>query len=356
MIADGTKNRAAGGADRRQITITVILTNYNHARYLPESLGAICGQTRPADQIIVTDDGSTDDSLAVIRSFVVREPNILVIENGTNRGVQASIARALGAATGDYVVWAAADDLLMPEFLERGETLLSEHPNAGLVFSRLATFVDGTREERHYEGDDESMMAFNLGIGPTYLDPPALMKRLELAYLWLSGNTAIANRRKLLEVGAFIPELEWHSDWFAFYALALRYGACAIPETLAMMRVLPGTYSASGMRDPKRQRAVLRTILDVFGRPENEDLRRKLVARPCILSPFGLEMLCVLATRPRDFDIFLRFLTWLAERRLRPLDGALATSEGHSPVLRAKVVVTRVLVDLLLGLTPSHWR
>jgi hypothetical protein len=348
--------RPAGGAESDQITITVILTNYNHARYLSDSLEAIRAQTRPADQIVVIDDGSTDDSLAVIRSFATRQPNVLVIENGTNRGVQTAIARALGAATGDYVVWAAADDKLMPQFLERGETLLRKYPEAGLVFSRLATFVDGTTKERHYEGDDASMIAFNLGAKPTYLDPAGLMKRLESSYLWLSGNTVIANRRKLLDVGAFIPELEWHSDWFAFYAVALRYGACAIPETLAMIRVLPETYSASGMRDPKRQKAVLGAILDAFGRPGNEDLRRRLVARPCIISPFGLEILRVLSTRPRDFDVLLRYLTWLADRRLRSLGGALVARRGRGLALRAKLFATKFLVSLLLRLTPSQWR
>jgi hypothetical protein len=239
--------------------------------------------------------------------------------------------------------------------LERSEALLRQYPEAGLVFSRLATFIDGTGEERHYEGDDASMIAFNLGMGPTYFDPAALVERLEVSYLWLSGNTAIANRRKLLDVGAFIPELEWHSDWFAFYAVALRYGACAIPETLAMIRVLPETYSAAGMRNPKRQRAVLGAIFDVFGRPENEDLRRKLVARPCIISPFGLEVLSVLATRPRDFDIFLRYLTWLGDRRLGSLSGALAARQGRGLVLRAKLFAATFLVRLLLSLTPSQW-
>jgi glycosyl transferase family 2 len=338
-----------------QITITVILTNYNHSRYLRDSLNAICAQTRPADQIVVIDDGSTDDSLAIIRSFAAREPNMLVLENGLNRGVQASIARALGAAAGDYVVWAAADDVLMPRFLESGELMLKRHPEAGLVFSRLATFIDGTGEERHYTGDEESLIAFNLGPEPACLDPPALMKRLESSYLWLSGNTVIVNRRRLLEVGAFIPELEWHSDWFAFYAVALRNGACTIPETLAMIRVLPETYSGSGMRNPKRQRAVLGTVLDVFGRPENKDLRRKLVARPCIISPFGRQMFHVLATRPKDFDIFLRYTTWLADQRLRTFRGALAASQDRSLRLRLKFVATGCFVGMLRKITPSRW-
>jgi hypothetical protein len=233
---------------------------------------------------------------------------------------------------------------------------LLEHPEAGLVFSQLATFMDGTGEVKHYTANDKSMIAFDLGSEPNYLDPAALMKRLEPNYLWLSGNTVIANRSRLLDVGAFIPELEWHSDWFAFYAVALRHGACMIPETLAMMRVLPETYSGSGMRNPTRQRAVLGAILDAFGRPGNEDIRRKVVARPSILSPFGLQMLRVLSTRPQYLDIFLRYLTWVADRRLRSLSAAVVASRRRDLVLRAKFAAVKGLVGMLLRVTPAQWR
>jgi glycosyltransferase involved in cell wall biosynthesis len=84
---------------RRPATVAIVLSNYNHARYLPESLAAICGQTRPAGEILIIDDGSTDDSVAVIEDFARREPAIRVLRNERNLGLQASIARALPLIT-----------------------------------------------------------------------------------------------------------------------------------------------------------------------------------------------------------------------------------------------------------------
>ena len=83
-------------------TVAVVLCNYNHARYLPDSLGHICSQTRPADQILVIDDGSTDDSWDIIQGFARDHSNLQAHANGRNLGLEASIAAALELVRCDY--------------------------------------------------------------------------------------------------------------------------------------------------------------------------------------------------------------------------------------------------------------
>ena len=86
--------------------MSVLLCNYNHARYLPDSLSAICTQTRLPEEVIVLDDGSTDNSLEIIEGFARRYPFIRVLKNETNRGLLYSINRALKEARCDFIVWA----------------------------------------------------------------------------------------------------------------------------------------------------------------------------------------------------------------------------------------------------------
>ena len=57
------------------------LTNYNHARYLPQSLGALLAQSRPADELIVIDDASTDNSIEVIQDLVSQAPYVTFLRN-----------------------------------------------------------------------------------------------------------------------------------------------------------------------------------------------------------------------------------------------------------------------------------
>src|ERR1700674_5961017 len=93
--------------------LSVVLPNYNHARLVGRALAALLGQKRVADEIIVIDDGSTDDSVRVIDGIAAGAPAIRVLHNANNIGVIATLQRGLEAARGKYVYFAAADDWIL---------------------------------------------------------------------------------------------------------------------------------------------------------------------------------------------------------------------------------------------------
>jgi len=297
----------------RRRTVSVLLATYNHAEYLATSLAGICGQNRPADEIIIVDDGSTDGTLDLLQDYATKHGNIRILANGRNRGQHYSIQRALLAATGDYVVWASADDLLLPEFLERSCGELERHPEAGLCFSRLAVFVDGETGIRTYTGQSHGA-AFEYGTAARHFVPAELARILRKHYLWMSGNTVVARRAALLEQGGFQRALRWHADWFAYYAIALRYGACVIPETLALMRERRATYSATGIRNRAEQDRVLRAILDAFTSLKYADIGRVLQRSPSLLSPFGRQVVLSSLKSPRYWLMAARLFAWHGAR------------------------------------------
>lgn len=297
-------------------TVSILLANYNHARYLDTSLSGIFTQRHPATEVIIVDDGSTDNSVEVIRSYANRYPNLQLLLNEGNRGQYYSIQRALHAATGDYVVWASSDDLLLPRFIERSLQILKQHPQAGLCFSRLAVFVDGSTATRIYTGDTDDK-PFDYGAEVRYLSPGDLVQRLRRHYLWISGNTVLAKREALLEMGGFEGELRWHADWFAYYVVALRYGACMIPETLAMMRERRGTYSANGMHAFGAQQQVLTSLLDLIKRPKYQDLLPAFRRCPSLFAPFGVAIARASLAAPRHYDLAWSMTRWFGPRFFR---------------------------------------
>lgn len=96
-------------------TIAVIIPCYNYATFLPEAVESALGQSHPVNEVIVVDDGSTDDSLAVARAF---EPRVIVVHK-ENGGLASSRNRGAWESTCELVVFLDADDRLAPNYVER---------------------------------------------------------------------------------------------------------------------------------------------------------------------------------------------------------------------------------------------
>lgn len=297
-------------------TVAVVLCNYNHARYLPDSLGHICRQTRPADQIIVIDDGSTDDSWKIIQAFARDHPNLEAHANHQNLGLEASIAKALQMVRCDYLVWAAADDRLLPQFLERNMAVLVRHPEAALSFSEVVVLKGDSEEIDRFATNPAAPRIFDLGDLPPFLSPDQLRTRMKMGYLPIASNTAVVRADALKAIGGFPAALRWFADSFACTALAMRHGACVLAEPLALIRSSAGSYSQT-MRDVPQQTKVLNAILDVLARADFRDIRAFMKDCPSNLTVYDPLFLGILAKRPRDWDLFAAYARWKMDRYTR---------------------------------------
>ena len=99
--------------------LSIVMPNYNHGHIVGAALAAICQQTMPPFEVVVVDDGSTDDSVVRLRSLAADKPWLTVHRHPENRGVNAACNTGLGLVRGDFVLFSAADDCLSPEVVER---------------------------------------------------------------------------------------------------------------------------------------------------------------------------------------------------------------------------------------------
>lgn len=296
--------------ERAVAPVTIVMSNYNHARYLEESLRGLVGQTLPAEKILVIDDGSTDNSVEIIRRYERDHSNLRLIRNKVNLGLQDSIARVLPLISSDYLVWAASDDKLLPDFLERSMAEFAKHPDAGLCFSELTVLIDETGEVQRFAMEPSVSHIFNLSDLPRYMPPQAVEARMKRSYFPVSGNTVVANRSKLAQCGNFFKDLQWHSDHFAFNILALRYGACVVPDTLGLIRQRADSYSASGMRSLATQRPVLEAMLAILARDDFADVRHALQRAPSFYSVWGTAVLRLMMKRSSFWPTAARYTAW----------------------------------------------
>lgn len=301
----------AGGAmqQQREISVSILLPNYNHSAHIRQALSALVEQTRQADEIIVVDDASTDDSVAVIEQFYPRLPQLRLVRNPINLGATQSINRALSEARSSYVVCSAADDWLRPYFIERMVQLVEKFPGLPLYVSQCVRYYADSGSLREF-GPESELGCWYTGVEPELISPARFCELLDRQFVWLTLTGALLDRAALQRIGGFAPSLKWHSDWFVAYTLALRSGFAVLPEPHAVFRVSSGSYSSIGMRDPHQQRAVCLAIYEKLLGAENRDVLRLLRRHPSAFSPLMRNMLLGLARRPRDWPFLASLLRW----------------------------------------------
>ncbi|MCL6580858.1 MAG: glycosyltransferase family 2 protein, partial [Firmicutes bacterium] len=129
----------------------MVMANRDYGRYLPQALDSLVAQTYPRLEIIVVDDGSTDGSPEVFRTWRVRRrPAVPVLCHRLphNCGYAWAMNVGIALARGEFVAFQDADDLSRPPRLERQVTWFREHPDGGLVGTDFVAFEDGRPSER----------------------------------------------------------------------------------------------------------------------------------------------------------------------------------------------------------------
>ena len=202
-------------------TLSVFMTNYNHAAELPRALDAILNQSRPAEQIVIVDDGSTDGSWAVLKRYAAQHPSIQLLRHESNRGVAAGIATALSACHGDWVYGAGSDDQVQPGWFADALRLAEQHPQAGVIFGEIIAVYDDHR------GEERQRIAAWSAEGSCFVSPTRFRtEHLNVDEAGFSlGAGTMYRRDALLAVGGFRAELGSWCDTFAGRVLALRHGA-----------------------------------------------------------------------------------------------------------------------------------
>jgi glycosyltransferase involved in cell wall biosynthesis len=250
-------------------SVSAVVPNYNHGHLLPEAIGTLVAQTRPYDEIIVVDDGSTDDSVAMIEALASRHARLRLVRHAANRGAIAAMNTGLEAAVGSYVHFAAADDRFRPGLVARTLAILQRHRDAAFACGEAAL--------------TQSATGVRLGPRPAvrpsfraaYFSPAATGDLLARIDNFVVTATTLFRRQPLVDCGGFDARLGSFADGFMARRLALTHGFCFTPAVLAEWRVDDSGYSRRQARDAGQ-------ALDLLGHA-----RRAIAAEPAFPGWYG---------------------------------------------------------------------
>jgi glycosyltransferase involved in cell wall biosynthesis len=222
-----------------------VIPNYNHARYLGDAIRSALAQTYGAVEVIVVDDGSTDDSRSVAAEFGDRIRYIYQ----RNAGLSAARNTGVRAAQGDYIALLDADDLVEPDYAARLLAALSDVPGADGVYCGFR-FID--QNGRLLSRVEQRVVA-----------PEDLYGTLLNGNYWVP-ESLLARRSLYLAMGEFDTTLRACEDWDVWLRFSRSYRLVGIADLLIRYRVVVGSMSS----DPQRMLGNRLTVLTKHVGPE----------------------------------------------------------------------------------------
>lgn len=233
--------------------LAVIMSNYNHAAYLPEALASLRGQTFADFEVLVLDDGSTDDSAAILHAAAEADSRFTIRVLATNRGLMANVPELMAMTRAPYLHWFASDDVLAPTFFANAVMALELHPEAAFAFGAFEYLHEATgiKEARYFARTDRLR----------YLSPADYARRLSVSDAVPIGLVSVLRRSALDAIGGFPTELRWYTDWFCLQALAFRKGACLLPDIVGTYRIRDSAYHVAGPKSRRRQEEIIGAAL-----------------------------------------------------------------------------------------------
>lgn len=249
MAEHGVPPRVPPGARASHVDVSVVITCYNYARFLPQAVATVLSQEGVDLELIIVDDVSTDDSLAVARRIAAHDPRVTVVARQENGGPVAAFNDGLALVRGRAWVRLDADDLLTPGALRRGLDVIDAHPTVGLVYGRPLFFRDGGPRP----APRTDARQWSIWHGQDWLRSRCLSGRPVIASVEVMVRTAATD-----EVGPMAPLRHTH-DFELWNRVAARW------EVAHLDRVHQGYHRIHGASMTQTQ---VTLMTDVFNRAD----------------------------------------------------------------------------------------
>ena len=205
--------------------VSVVIPAYNRAATLPRALASVRAQDFADLEILVVDDGSTDDTDAVLRAF--GEPRLRVFRHEVNRGEAAARTTGVAESRGALLAWLDSDDEWLPGKLAAQVALLGARPELDAACTGFFA---------HESGDPAGRL-----VVPDVPESPEAWRRTLLMGCDVGfGTTVVVRRAAALAVGPFDEAMIRHTDWDWLLRFSRGHALGLIAAPLARVHVEPG--------------------------------------------------------------------------------------------------------------------
>lgn len=244
--------------------ISIITASYNYAQYIKEAINSVLTQTYPDWELIIVDDGSSDNSVEIIKEFCQKDSRIKLFqhENGTNKGLKKTILLGLENATGDWIAFLESDDVFKPDNLLKKVEAIKNNPDVSLIFNTVEFF-----------GNQQKVKKIKRNFFPTQKEllkmafPKKMFHDFYLKNMIFTFSSVMVKKQTLKAVN-FETQEDSLLDWWLWIHLAYKNDFYYIHEELTRWRIHEISYINKNKKSPFFQ---IRAYLNVY--KEYKDLK-----------------------------------------------------------------------------------
>lgn len=210
--------------------VSVVIPSYNHERFIESTLYSVLEQSYKNIELIIIDDGSSDDTFAKAKKWVSLNwsgrPNSLT--KTKNKGVAAALNKGIELSSGEYIVFLASDDVLLKNHIESKLNYFNKHHCDGIVNDAAVYSQQGVKDNsvifNYYSGSDK-VYKDNSYLGP------------EILSNWCIPGSCLMLRRNVTETIGGFKEGKAIEDWEYFSRLIINHKILFIANKLTLYRV-----------------------------------------------------------------------------------------------------------------------
>lgn len=186
--------------------ISIVIPLYNKAHTIKRTLASVLKQTYTEFEVLVVNDGSTDNGLEVVKTFSA-DNRIQIVEQ-INQGVSAARNKGVASAKYGYIAFLDGDDEWLPTYLEKMKEAIDLHPNGGMYCCAGL-----------YKVNIEEILDYR--IARKYKDKITVVNYFENPHVFSHTSATIVNKEKFLIIGGFVVGMKKNEDFALYYTLAL---------------------------------------------------------------------------------------------------------------------------------------
>lgn len=211
----------AGAGNSEQPLVSVIIASYNHGPYIEASIASVLAQTYSNVELLVVDDGSSDDSVERIRRLQTVHGFDFIVQR--NQGLSRTLNDCIARVRGDLIVPFGSDDVMLPQRLALQVAYLQDKPRVGICAGNIEE-VDAVGNSR---GAPRTLQMRRLDFDDVFLN----------RQVGAPAPTLMFRREALLKVGGFDPQIRLEDLYITLKITRAGYYLDILPDVLAHYRV-----------------------------------------------------------------------------------------------------------------------